>query len=376
MENKSGLENKRALKNKSGLGSQRDLGNKCDNWIAIGFSSWKKKFIPDFLGADAQIKFLSAKRLFAARKRLSSENVIVWSSRLTPELESFCAELNLPLWQMEDGFVRSVGLGVDLVRPISLVLDATGIYYDASKPSDLETILNTHEFDSAYIERAETVMQMLIAGKISKYNVGNTSVLDLPTDKRILLVPGQIETDASILKGSPDIQTNAALLAAVRQSNPDAFIIYKPHPDIVAGGRDDSSLYTSQPLYDLEVIDSSIANLFDQIDELHTMTSLAGFEALLRGVDVVTYGLPFYAGWGVTKDRLLCERRTRQLSIEALVAGTLLLYPVYIDPLTRKPISCEEALEWIASNIDQPVGPSWLTQSGRFFKRALRMKQG
>ncbi len=358
------------LENKCGL------EEKYNSWIAIGFSSWKKKFVSDFLGDDSQIAFMSVKRLFAARKRLSAKNVIVWSSRLSPEIEDFCAELNLPLWRMEDGFVRSVGLGVDLVRPISLVLDASGIYYDASKPSDLEAILNTHEFDSVLIQRAQAVMQLLIAGKISKYNVGNAPALDLPADKRIILVPGQIETDASILKGSPEIQTNAALLAVVRQNNPDAFIIYKPHPDIVAGGRDDSTHDTSQPLYDLEVIGSSIASLFDQIDELHTMTSLAGFEALLRGVDVVTYGLPFYAGWGLTKDHIICGRRTRELSVEGLVAGTLLLYPRYIDPLTRKPICCEEAIDWISTHMDQPVGPSWLTQSGRFIKRALRMKQG
>lgn len=352
------------------------LKNERVGWIAIGFSSWKKKFVSDFLGAGSQIEFLSVKRLLATRKRLSAQNVIVWSSRFSPEIECYCAEHDVALWQMEDGFVRSVGLGVDLVRPISLVLDASGIYYDASRPSDLETILNTEEFDSVLMKRAEIVMQMLIAGKISKYNIGNTAVLDLPTDKRIILVPGQIETDASILKGSPEIQTNAALLAVVRQNNPDAFIIYKPHPDIVAGGRDDSSHHTAQPLYDLEVIDFSIANLFDQIDELHTMTSLAGFEALLRGVDVVTYGLPFYAGWGLTTDRLKCDRRTRRLSVEALVAGTLLLYPAYIDPVTRKPISCEEAIDWIATHMEQPIGPSWLTQSGRFIKRALRMKQG
>ena len=36
------------------------------------------------------------------------------------------------------------------------------------------------------------------------------------------------------------------------------------------------------------------------VDEVHTLTSLTGFEALLRGIEVHAYGGPFYAGWGLT----------------------------------------------------------------------------
>lgn len=64
------------------------------------------------------------------------------------------------------------------------------------------------------------------------------------------------------------------------------------------------------------------------------MTSLAGFEALLRGKPVTTYGMPFYAGWGLTTDHCHCPRRTRRLTLAQLVAGTLILYPRYVNPLT------------------------------------------
>jgi len=73
---------------------------------------------------------------------------------------------------------------------------------------------------------------------------------------------------------------------------------------------------------------------FDQVDELHTLTSLSGFEALMRGLPVYTYGGPFYAGWGLTKDRVEFPRRTRRLSLDELVAGTLILYAAYHDWLT------------------------------------------
>jgi capsular polysaccharide export protein len=45
----------------------------------------------------------------------------------------------IPLWRMEDGFIRSSGLGSDLLAPLSLVLDKTGIYYDASRPAIWKT---------------------------------------------------------------------------------------------------------------------------------------------------------------------------------------------------------------------------------------------
>ncbi|MGO1490802.1 MAG: capsular polysaccharide export protein, LipB/KpsS family, partial [Psychrobacter sp.] len=38
-------------------------------------------------------------------------------------------------------FVRSNGLGATLLAPLSVVIDEQGIYYDATQPSDLETLL-------------------------------------------------------------------------------------------------------------------------------------------------------------------------------------------------------------------------------------------
>ena len=67
------------------------------------------------------------------------------------------------------------------------------------------------------------------------------------------------------------------------------------------------------------------------------MTSLTGFEALLRGIPVTTIGAPFYAGWGLTRD--LGSVPARRLagprpSLEALVHATLISYPRYRDPVT------------------------------------------
>jgi capsular polysaccharide export protein len=250
---------------------------------------------------------------------------------------------------MEDGFVRSVGLGADLVRPLSLVFDSRGIYYDATAPSDLEVLLQDTRFASELLERASRVRQQLVDLRLSKYNVGQAEPLQLPTDRRLILVPGQVETDASIAKGSPEIKTNLGLLEAVRAANPDAFIIYKPHPDVVGGGRYgqiDSARVAR--LCDLELRQTAIIDLLDQVDEVHTLSSLTGFEDLLRGSMVVTYGMPFFAGWGLTTDRLVCSRRTRRLTLDELVAGTLILYPVYVDPASGDHVNVETAIALLA----------------------------
>lgn len=249
---------------------------------------------------------------------------------------------------IEDGFIRSYGLGVHFNKPISLVLDRSGIYFDATRPSDLETILNG-EISPYLIERAERLLPKLLESGITKYNVGRVQRLILPENRTIILVPGQVESDASILYGSPEVKTNGELLLKVRQENPEAFLIYKPHPDVVAGQRDDGRWKCEAlNVADLVVSDVSMDALLQQVDEVHTMTSLAGFEALLRGKAVTTYGLPFYAGWGLTQDKRVCERRQRQLTLYELIAGALILYPTYIDPISRQLCTVEQALERLA----------------------------
>ncbi|WP_051221747.1 beta-3-deoxy-D-manno-oct-2-ulosonic acid transferase [Neptunomonas japonica] len=345
-----------------------------NSWAALGFSSWKEKFIPSFLEQKSEIDFLSIQKL-PTEVLTQYSNIIVWSSRLTPELESFCLQMDLPLWRMEDGFIRSVGLGADLVRPISLVKDSCGIYYDATRPSDLEILLNTYVFNENLLRRAKRVRTQLVELKLSKYNVGISTALVLPDDRTVILVPGQVETDASIAKGSPVIKTNQDLLAVVRKGNPEAFIIYKPHPDVLSGGRLGELATSVDTLHDLIVTDMSITDLFDVVDEIHTMSSLTGFEGLLREKKVFTYGMPFYAGWGLTVDYLSCDRRSKQLSLDQLVAATLILYPIYVDPHSGDVVDIETAIILLMKKLDNPQGPSFKTRIKRLINNILFKKR-
>lgn len=247
--------------------------------------------------------------------------------------------------RVEDGFIRSVGLGADLIQPASWVLDDVGMYYDARTPSALENILAQHHFTQAERDRAAALAQRLLSLNMTKYNIGNTD-WQRPASARVILVPGQVESDASIRFGSPVLTTNLALLQAVKSANPDAYIVYKPHPDVQAGLRlaGEADGGAARQYCDEIVGNVDMAHLLGLVDEVHTLTSLTGFEALLRGLTVVCYGQPFYAGWGLTQDFYPPKRRQRQLQLTELIAGTLVLYPTYISNTTNQFTSPERVI--------------------------------
>ncbi len=238
---------------------------------------------------------------------------------------------------MEDGFIRSKGLGAAFNFPYSWVLDRTGIYFDGSEPSDLENLFN-RGFNKADLAEAGELIGVLREKRLTKYNLtGNGVSLDrsLVNGRKVILVPGQVEADASIAFGSPEVKSNIELLRRVRAAEPDAFLIFKAHPDLVAGARHGSVLPGGfSEASDLAVTEGNVLDWLDVCDEVHTMTSTVGFEALIREVPVVTYGMPFYAAWGLTTDRLACPRRQRRLTLEELVCGALMKYPRYLNPAT------------------------------------------
>lgn len=209
--------------------------------------------------------------------------------------------------------------------------------------------------DDETLERARRLRDTIRRLGLSKYNLSGAVWKRPEKDCRVILVPGQVENDASVQCGSPDIKTNIALLRAVRAANPDAHILFKPHPDVVAGlrkaGKADD---TARQYCDAVVEGIDTAQLLDAVDEVHTMTSLMGFEALLRDVSVTCYGQPFYSGWGLTTDITPVARRTMRLSLEQLVACTLITYPRYVSRTSGKFTTPENAVvelqTWRASS--------------------------
>ena len=313
----------------------------------FGFSLWKFLFIPLIPPFMPNFKpqniifinpFFTSHFKSALKKGLRQEahncEIFIWGRKNFGRIESFAKENAIPITRVEDGFIRSISLGSDLTRPFSQVFDSSGIYFDATTPSELEEILNHTDFSPTLLNEAKILKDKILANKISKYNTNPHKSLNLPQNKLKILIPGQVQDDASILYGANG-RTNLSLLQQVREENPNAYILYKPHPDVLSGNRIGHIPDSTALQYCDEILTGvSLSSCLEAVNEVHTLTSLSGFEALLYGKKVVTYGMPFYAGWGLTIDKQTCPRRTRKLTLEQLIAGAYILYPRYIHPKT------------------------------------------
>jgi capsular polysaccharide export protein len=257
-----------------------------------------------------------------------------------------------PIIHVEDGFVRSVGLGSDKTLPSSLCFDSSTPHFDAVCASDLETLLNTAEFNDTLLRRAERLRRSIVASDITKYNLGRSAAPDyraLANGRPIVVVAGQVPGDASLRAGQALYRSNVALLVTVRRLCANAYIIYKEHPDLIANNRPgrESELELCAHA-DLVVGTVPVGPLLGVAEQVHVATSQLGFEALLRERQVFCHGSPFYAGWGLTKDLVSPLRDRRRLDLNALVAGTLILYPKYFNWKTRCPCEVEDVVDQIS----------------------------
>ncbi|EFS6398435.1 capsular polysaccharide biosynthesis protein, partial [Campylobacter jejuni] len=314
----------------------------------LGFTLWKRYFIkPFFKAKNNEIIFLNSIKSLARYKLKEDDKFFIWGKKYDENtlknlllvkakeqnLTNFTPKVSL----VEDGFIRSISLGSDLTRPFSLIVDDKGLYIDPNKVSKLEELLQNEIFDKNMLNRAKNIIKTLLENRFSKYNGLKHEDLKINAKigQKVILIPAQVEDDASMILGGFGLST-LDLLKEVRSKNQDAYIIFKPHPDVLSGNRvglKDETLILE--FCDEIVKDCSIDSAIKIADEIHTITSTSGFDALLRAKKVFTYGMPFYAGWGLTKDKYRCERRTRKLSLEELVAGALIIYPRYINPKTK-----------------------------------------
>lgn len=341
------------------------------HYVAIGFRYWKKPHVRAFLsGTASRIDFVWDVEEGLRKAVACGAEAVLWSSKCTDEVLELARALNVVrLWRMEDGFIRSVGLGSDFNHPYSLVLDESGIYYDPKRESDLTKILRsvpTHPDRDRLIERSRALIELIREYNLTKYNMPSDPATEalcrtFPKDKRIILVPGQVDDDASVKRGGGRIQSNRELLETVRARNPDGYIVFKPHPDVTSGnriGRVPEDVLAR--CADRVLEEGSLIDILPHVDEVHTLTSLSGFEALIRGKRVVTYGKPFYAGWGLTVDEAGPEvKKGVRLTLEELVGGTLILYPSYWD--WKSHIFCrpEDVCFRIVKGEQPEVGP-WI----------------
>ncbi len=313
----------------------------------VGIAPWKRARIRQLLGQPNLPLARNAEQAVALAQSRGGA-IAGWASRLPNGLEKLAQDAGVAVWRIEDGFIRSQGLGAALHLPCSIVLDRRGIYYDPAEPSDLEILLQANDFDEAMRARALRLVALLQHSRVTKYNLAG-SIPELPSGRRIILVPGQVDDDRSVLLGGEGLDS-ATLLKRVRLMEPNAFIVFKPHPDVVAGIRQ-GAIHGAA---DLVAPDADLLSLIERADAVHVLSSLTGFEALLRGKPVHVHGQPFYAGWGLTVDYAPVKRRTARLDLAALVAGTLIAYPLYCHPQENKPITVEQLIEVLMKDKAKP----------------------
>ena len=308
--------------------------------LCIGFSEWKRGYIKEYLHHYSPFFTNHRTPTWKLIKLLDTIeqdfDVFIWSYQESAGLLQYFKKNDIPVTRVEDGFIRSIGLGLFETKPLSLAFDKRGLYFNTGTISDLEYILLHHaqHYDVRQLERAKELIRKITSKGISKYNFKkiDKKIEYLPKDKKIVLVVGQVEDDMSIRYGCSSPMTNIDLLKKAFSENSDAFIIYKPHPDTLTGVRKTvSPLRECQKFCDVIDAEFQLATFIKVADHIYTITSLSGFEALMYGKKVTCLGSPFYSGWGLTDDRDKRDRIVKvKLSLEQIFYAAYIEYPNYI----------------------------------------------
>ena len=324
-------------------------------WI-VNVSKWKRKIVSHYF-KEYRVKFLGINTNPYDKEKwiLKSRPIVLFWGRYVPyAFERFCVEHAVPIWHMEDGFLRSIGLGASHIPPFSLCIDKKGIYYDSSATSDLEEFILKGEVTETDKNIATECISRIKSLNLTKYNLNTDANLNFLFEvaKKKILVVGQVEDDQSMIYGCDKIITNADLIELALNENLDAQVLYKPHPDVLNGFRKEvSSLTKFEGLITVIDINTSITSIIKNVDHVYTITSLAGFEALMHGVKVTTVGAPFYSNWGLTDDRQIVNRRNVKRSLETIFFATYMYYAKYRDPNTGKQLDLEDVIDLFSEEL-------------------------
>jgi len=341
---------------------------------SIGFSPRKRRWLALFAGERA--------RPWREGCLVCQDDTIyVWGDTFVPSQLQHAR-----IVRVEDGFVRSVGLGAAFAPPASWVFDSQGLHHWGHSRTDLEDLLNTYECSESDLRLGAQLLHLWRALRLSKYNLSDEDNAPFQFDskakrsgKRILAI-GQVASDAALRGIAPGgVRSNMGLLANIRRKEPDAHIVYKRHPDVVSRlrpGDDADALLLADQVVESQGL-RTLALLFD---EIHVINSLAGFEALMLGAKVVCHATPFYAGWGLTQDLAACPRRTKRRTLQEVVAIALGLYPRYICPKTRRPASAQEVFQALHDLREQQQLSGWKSAVSLWLARQaqglLRLRGG
>jgi len=128
----------------------------------MGAARWKRITLDPMLWDGSG----PVRHVHTAPRALGADQVVLaWKSRCGPRALAQLAARGWPVAELEDGFIRSVGLGANCVPPLSVVVDFGGIYFDPATPSDLESLLEGADIAPDMITRAAALKEALVAAK-------------------------------------------------------------------------------------------------------------------------------------------------------------------------------------------------------------------
>lgn len=335
--------------------------------VFFGFNPWKRKFYSDQFPKHRTAFVRGRAAFFRVKRDLLSQvpasdisGFVGWGIKMPLRAKRYASgrlfgiipilsRKKIPVFSIEDGFLRSMGGGILHSKPASICIDSVGIYFDGKKASELERILASYDFkgDPELMKRASAGLQLMRDARLTKYYDLDPYQATLPfrvSGRYAILVVGQVEDDASIRRSKPAIKSNLELVRQARKDHPDADIYFRPHPDYWAGIRKRRKQADFEQLCAVVPPEVSVYEMFGIVDEVYTISSLVGFEALVFGKKVSTFGASFYSNWGLTKDAVKVSRRrnARTLTLEELFAGAYLVYPRYVHPHSSAPTSFED----------------------------------
>ncbi|HAH5814836.1 TPA: hypothetical protein GXC31_19480 [Escherichia coli] len=268
-------------------------------------------------------------------------------------------KLGRPVFILEDGFIRSVKIGLSSAPGLSVIIDDSTAYYDATKQSRLERLLQEGpELNNEQKKRARNAINKIVSNRVSKYN--DSINVHLPVGRngvdKVLLID-QRNGDMSVPSALADDSSFELMLANAISNNPDADIIIKQHPDAIKGGK--SSYFNNDLIEKYRKISPNIYTvnmdinpyaMFEYVKEVYVVSSGVGFEALMAGKKVYCFGMPFYAGWGLTQDQLYLERRSRKRTLEDIFYFAYIECSRYYNPDEKRVVEVEDIVDFIVKH--------------------------
>lgn len=224
--------------------------------------------------------------------------IYIWGYKAPDFFIDYIREQKLDIFFLEDGFIRSGPCDESGTPPLSIVMDSQAPYFDTTRPNDLTDLIANFDFEQdGYDETlAQEMLDYYVSKRVSKYNhqpyVDVIPIYGVKNEKRILVL-GQVPYDDSLKYGGGLDITLLDVVSKAIEENSNAQIIVKPHPmtlndpSIISVLTKLNCLVLTQPIH--------LVDALETIDHVYTITSLGGFEALLRGKMVTVLGRPFYS---------------------------------------------------------------------------------